>query len=114
MKGNAIVQTAVVPKKGKDEEKKRVETKTTKVTLQSVVTVPRNTGPSGQGREEKKKMETKTTKEIITTVKMAPKTTTIKITPKTNDTVKQREEKKAVTKTASASVKIRRPLATKN
>lgn len=113
MKGNTIVQTAVVPKKGKDEEKKRVEMKTTKVTLQSVVTVPRNTGPSGQGREEKKKMETKTTKEITTTVKMAPKTTTIKIAPKTNDTVKQRE-KKAVTKTTSASVKIRRPLATKN
>ena len=114
MKGNAIVQTVVVPKKGKDEEKKRMETKTTKVTLQSVVTVPRNTGPSGQGREEKKKIETKTTKEITTTVKMAPKTTTIKIAPKiTNDTMKQREEKKAVTKTTS-DVKIRRPLATKN
>ena len=114
MKGNAIVQTAVVPKKGKDEEKKRMETKTTKVTLQSVVTVPRNTGPSGQGKEEKKKMETKTTKEITTTVKMAPKTTTIKIAPKTNDTVKQREEKKAVTKTTSTVVKIRKPLVTKN
>ena len=113
MKGNAIVQTAVVPKKGKDEEKKRMETKTTKVTLQSVVTVPRNTGPSGQGREEKKKMEAKTTKEITTTVKMAPKTT-IKIAPKNNDTVKQREEKKAVTKTTSTVVKIRKPLVTKN
>lgn len=81
---------------------------------------PKNIEPVGQRKEEDK--ETKTTKEITTakttTAKTVPKTTTVKIVPKTNDTVSEgkggNQETKAVTKTKSVIVKIRKPLATKN
>lgn len=81
------------------QEQKKAEMKTTKVVtttaVQSVVTVPK-TAPTRQNKEGKIKVETKTTKEVV---------------PKTNNTVVKERE---TTKTKSAVIQIRRPLATKN
>ena len=84
----------------KENEKKKIEMKEN--TTAEIVT--KKTDPK-KGKEEKNK-EMNKPKEI--TVKMVPKTTTIKVSQKTNETLRE------VKGGAKTSLNTRRPLATKN